>query len=133
MSGKSTVADRVVDAVPGAGYVYLGTNPSMRPLLLPTTPWLRSDEVASSPPPRNAVSEATRRPTSVAVAWLRTLVWLSEQVARGIEARWLERDAGVVVRDRDFLLDRIAGPVPTAAHERFHRWVLRRLYPEQTS
>jgi thymidylate kinase len=57
------------------------------------------------------------------------VTWLAEEVYRGMHARRLQRRVAVVVRDRDFLADRLAVGGDLPRHERVHRAALARLYP----
>lgn len=118
-AGKTAVARRVIQTLPGpTAYLYLGTNPDMDAPRLPTTRL-----AARARPPR-----PTWPPLRTAKSWCRTFAWLAEELYRGRQATRLQRRA-LVVRDRDFLADRLAGPEPRRAHGRFHRAVLRRLFP----
>ena len=126
-SGKTTVARQVVAELPGVAYLYAGTNPDMGARMLPTTKLavLLRGGVSHGRP-------AATRPSSFrgsAVSWLRTLVWLTEELARGRQARRLARSARLVLRDRDFLVDRLAAGGPQPLYEQFHRWALARWYP----
>ena len=124
-AGKTTVARLVGDALPEAAYLYCGTNPEMGDLLWTTRVAARLRGGVSHGVPM-AAGPSHRQPL---VAWVRTVVWLTEELARGRKARSLARDAPLVLRDRDFLVDRLAMPGDHPAHERFHRWVLARWYP----
>lgn len=128
--GKSTVAHHVVGELPSAAYAYLGTNPAVRPLLLPTTRFAARWRGGVTTTAVERDERVRRRgPSSAILRWIRMVVWLSEELARGAEARLLERRIGIVIRDRDFLLDRVAVAGRPTVEERVHRWVLRHLYP----
>ena len=129
-AGKTTVAQIVLSELPDAVYLYCGTNPEMGDLLWTTKMAARLRGGVSHGVPR-AVSSTTGR--STVVAWIRALVWLTEELARGHRARRLARSSPLVLRDRDFLVDRLAMPGSHPAHERFHRWVLARWYPAPDS
>lgn len=128
-SGKTTVADLVRRDLDGdVGYVYCGTNPDMGGTTLVTTRLaarLRGG-VSHGQPERRRGRPSVR---SSIVAWLRAAVWLSEELVRGRRARRLAATTPLVLRDRDFLVDRLVLTGPQPAHERFHRWALARWYP----
>ena len=127
-AGKTTVARWIVAALPGAIYRYCGTNPDMAPFALPTTRLavrLRGG-VSHGQPAHRAQAHSGAR---LVASWIRTFVWLSEELARGREVRRASCTSAVVVQDRDFLADRLAMPEVTSQLERIHRWVLTRWYP----
>ena len=127
-AGKSTVAHRVVAALGDrAAYLYLGTNPAVDAPRLPTTRHgsrLRAGGGGSGPPPPRP--DGVRRTMRT---WVRMFTWLAEELYRGVHARRLQRRVPVVIRDRDFLADRLAVGGSLPRHERFHRAALARLYP----
>ena len=127
-AGKSTVARRVVEALPGrAAYLYLGTNPDVDAPRLPTTRLGSRLRPGGGGPGPSAPRPAGIRRS--ARTWVRMLTWLAEELYRGVHARRLQRRTPVVIRDRDFLADRLAVGGSLPRHERFHRAVLARLYP----
>lgn len=126
-AGKTTVAELVMAQLTGGVYLYCGTNPDMGEAMLPTTVLAaRLRGGVSHGRPMEARRRSVKRSI---VSWLRTFVWLTEELARGRRSERLELHASFVLRDRDFMVDRLAMPGPQSLHERFHRHVLSRWYP----
>ncbi len=143
-AGKSTVAHRVVAALPfPARYVYMGVNLEASSTMLPTTrlalavKHARGGRADMTGRTGSGPGESSRRRRGAA-AELRTSLrmanWIAEEWYRQAIAAFHQRRGRVVVFDRHFFCDYyahdVADPRPgRSPSSRAHGFNLRRLYP----
>lgn len=143
-AGKSTVAHRVVEALPfPARYVYMGVNLEASSTMLPTTrlalaiKHARGGRADMTGRTGSGPGEPTRRRRGALAEFrtsLRMANWIAEEWFRQGIATVHQRRGRVVVFDRHFFCDYYAydvagtGPGRSPA-SRLHGFNLRRLYP----
>jgi thymidylate kinase len=143
-AGKSTVAHRVVDALPfPARYVYMGVNLEASSTMLPTTRLAlavkrarggRADMTGRSGSGPGESARRRRGPLSELRTSLRMANWIAEEWFRQAIAAYHQRRGRVVVFDRHFFCDYYAHDVADtrpgrSPSSRLHGFNLRRLYP----
>jgi thymidylate kinase len=142
-AGKSTVAHRVVAALPfPSHYVYMGVNLEASSTMLPTTRVAvaikhrrggRADMTGRTGSGPGDPSQRRRGRLATVRMTVRMLNWIAEEWYRAVIAWVHQRRGEVVVFDRHFYCDYYAhdvvgGPGRSLA-SRLHGFNLRRLYP----